>query len=280
MPGDIAIGDPEGITFVPPQLAEKVADDTEMDHLVDEWGHTMLREGKYTPGQIDAKWTKQMVEEFNAWLEKRGSKLRMPPPEIIRIIEFRFLDAMASSSRSQSRSGDPRFCQAACSRNRRESCSATILSSPGCSMNEFMASPGRVFTGLRSQWTGFELRSSLRGLLWRQGNAGRVPRDAHVRHVIGDVGHEERCAHSRNLRDFARDPFQPGLPFLGQCVVVFREKTFERLNHAQDFFLAHFLAAAQCVFMRAVVEQGIRPPYLCGRSKGQRTAARESPSLR
>jgi len=80
MPGDIALGDPEGVTFIPPQLAEKVADDTEMDHLVDEWGHTMLREGKYTPGQIDNRWTKAMVEEFNAWLEKRGSKLRMPVP--------------------------------------------------------------------------------------------------------------------------------------------------------------------------------------------------------
>ncbi len=78
MPGDIAIGDPEGITFVPPQLAGKVADDTEMDHLIDEWGHTMLREGKYTPGQIDSKWTKEMIEQFNAWLEKKGSKLRMP----------------------------------------------------------------------------------------------------------------------------------------------------------------------------------------------------------
>jgi regulator of RNase E activity RraA len=78
MPGDIAIGDPEGITFVPPQLAAKLADETEMDHMIDEWGHTMLREGKYTPGQIDAKWTPQMIEEFNAWLEKKGSKLRMP----------------------------------------------------------------------------------------------------------------------------------------------------------------------------------------------------------
>ena len=78
MPGDIAIGDPEGVTFVPPQLAEKVADDTEMDHLVDEWGHMMLREGKYTPGQIDNKWTKEMIEQFNAWLRKKGSKLRMP----------------------------------------------------------------------------------------------------------------------------------------------------------------------------------------------------------
>jgi 4-hydroxy-4-methyl-2-oxoglutarate aldolase len=80
MPGDIAIGDPEGVTFVPPQLAEKIADETEMDHLVDEWGHMMLREGKYTPGQIDSKWTKQMVLEFNTWAEKKGSKLRMPVP--------------------------------------------------------------------------------------------------------------------------------------------------------------------------------------------------------
>ena len=78
MPGDIAIGDPEGVTFVPPQLAEKLADETEMDRLVDEWGHSMLREGKYTPGQIDAKWTPKMIEEFNAWLGKKGSKLRMP----------------------------------------------------------------------------------------------------------------------------------------------------------------------------------------------------------
>ena len=38
MPGDIAVSDPEGITFIPPQLAEKVADHAEMDHLVDEWG--------------------------------------------------------------------------------------------------------------------------------------------------------------------------------------------------------------------------------------------------
>jgi 4-hydroxy-4-methyl-2-oxoglutarate aldolase len=78
MPGDIALGDPEGVTFVPPQLAEKLADETEMDHLIDEWGHTMLREGRYTPGQIDAKWTKEMVQQFNAWLAQKGSKRRLP----------------------------------------------------------------------------------------------------------------------------------------------------------------------------------------------------------
>ena len=77
MPGDVAVSDPEGITFVPPQLAQEVADQAQMTHMVDEWGHTMLRQGKYTPGQIDRKWTKEMIEEFNQWLEQKGSKLRM-----------------------------------------------------------------------------------------------------------------------------------------------------------------------------------------------------------
>ncbi len=80
MPGDVVVGDPEGVTFIPPQLADKVADDSEMDRLVDEWGHMMLREGKYTPGQIDSKWTRDMVRAFNKWAEQKGSKLRQPEP--------------------------------------------------------------------------------------------------------------------------------------------------------------------------------------------------------
>jgi regulator of RNase E activity RraA len=77
MPGDVAVSDPEGITFIPPHLAQKVAEEAEMTHLIDEWGHMMLREGKYTPGQIDGKWTKPMIDEFNKWVEQKGSKLRM-----------------------------------------------------------------------------------------------------------------------------------------------------------------------------------------------------------
>jgi 4-hydroxy-4-methyl-2-oxoglutarate aldolase len=76
MPGDVVLGDPEGVTFIPPQFAEKIAEDSELGRLIDEWGHRMLREGKYTPGQIDAKWTKEMNEEFNRWAEQKGSKLR------------------------------------------------------------------------------------------------------------------------------------------------------------------------------------------------------------
>ena len=78
MSGDVAIGDAEGVTFVPPHRAEKLADQTEMDPMIDEWGPMMLREGKYTPGEIDGKRMPKMIEGFNAWLGKRGSKLRMP----------------------------------------------------------------------------------------------------------------------------------------------------------------------------------------------------------
>ncbi|HEV2246265.1 MAG TPA: RraA family protein [Terriglobia bacterium] len=81
MPGDIAVSDPEGITFIPPQLVGQVADHAEMDHLVDDWGFMMLREKKYSPGQIDGRWTPQMIEEFNAYAAKQGSKLRMKAPE-------------------------------------------------------------------------------------------------------------------------------------------------------------------------------------------------------
>jgi 4-hydroxy-4-methyl-2-oxoglutarate aldolase len=78
VPGDVAVSDPEGITFIPPELAQEVIDKAQMTHLVDEWGHQMLREGRYTPGEIDRRWSKPMIEEFNEWLELKGSKLRMP----------------------------------------------------------------------------------------------------------------------------------------------------------------------------------------------------------
>ncbi|MFN8006296.1 MAG: RraA family protein [Terriglobia bacterium] len=79
LPGDIVLSDVEGLTFIPPHLAEEVGDKAQMTHLVDEWGHMMLREGKYKPGEVDGKWSKQMIDEFNQWAEQKGSKLRMKP---------------------------------------------------------------------------------------------------------------------------------------------------------------------------------------------------------
>jgi len=76
MPGDVAVTDPEGVTFIPPQLCKEVADKAELTHLVDEWGHMMLRQQKYTPGEIDGKWTHQMTEGFSQFCASKGSTQR------------------------------------------------------------------------------------------------------------------------------------------------------------------------------------------------------------
>jgi 4-hydroxy-4-methyl-2-oxoglutarate aldolase len=74
MPGDLVISDPEGVVFVPPQLAEKLVDSSERTQLRDRWGHQMLREGKYTPGQIDTRWTPEMTAEFEKWAAEQRKK--------------------------------------------------------------------------------------------------------------------------------------------------------------------------------------------------------------
>jgi 4-hydroxy-4-methyl-2-oxoglutarate aldolase len=76
MPGDVVLGDPEGVVFVPPHLADEVVTTAEDIHDRDEWGHQMLREGKYTPGQIDTRWSKEMEEDFERWRKAKQSQQR------------------------------------------------------------------------------------------------------------------------------------------------------------------------------------------------------------
>ena len=67
MPGDVVLGRREGIIFIPPHLAEQVVTRSEDVRLRDEFGHQRLREGKYTPGEIDRKWTPNIEEDFEGW---------------------------------------------------------------------------------------------------------------------------------------------------------------------------------------------------------------------
>jgi len=71
MPGDIVLGDPEGLMFIPPQLAEKVVDTAEDVQRRDKWSHLMLEQGTYTPGQLDTTWTEDIEADFDRWVEHR-----------------------------------------------------------------------------------------------------------------------------------------------------------------------------------------------------------------
>ena len=70
MPGDVVLGGREGILFIPAHLAEEVVETSEIISLRDEFGHLRLRQGKYTPGQIDSKWTPEIEKDFADWLAK------------------------------------------------------------------------------------------------------------------------------------------------------------------------------------------------------------------
>ena len=75
MPGDVVLGKKEGVIFIPAHLAQEVVESSEIIRLRDEFGHLRLREGKYTPGQIDRKWSDEIEKDFTDWLKGKGQEL-------------------------------------------------------------------------------------------------------------------------------------------------------------------------------------------------------------
>lgn len=82
MPGDVVLGKGRGVIFIPPHLAEKVVTTSEIIRLRDAFGKLRLREGKYTPGEIDRRWTDNIEEDFSRWLEDHMDELSVPKEAI------------------------------------------------------------------------------------------------------------------------------------------------------------------------------------------------------
>jgi len=85
-PGDIVLAKREGIIFIPAHLAEKVVTESEAMMLRDMFGHQRLKEGKYTPGQIDGRWTPEIQNDFRSWLKKNIDELPVPKDVIEEIL--------------------------------------------------------------------------------------------------------------------------------------------------------------------------------------------------
>lgn len=68
LPGDIVLGTPTGVIFIPPHLAEEVVVQSEETRLRDRFAKQRLAEGRYTPGQVDvAVWDPAIEEDFHVW---------------------------------------------------------------------------------------------------------------------------------------------------------------------------------------------------------------------
>jgi hypothetical protein len=61
---------------------EEVVLNAEFIGLKDEFGHLRLRQGKYTPGQIDAQWSDDIKKDFLRWLDETPGKLPMTKQEL------------------------------------------------------------------------------------------------------------------------------------------------------------------------------------------------------
>ena len=72
LPGDVVLGTRAGVTFIPPHLAEEIAEFSELTRLRDEFGKLRLAEGTYTSSQIDTMtWEPEIDADFARWRESR-----------------------------------------------------------------------------------------------------------------------------------------------------------------------------------------------------------------
>ena len=52
MPGDLVVGDSEGVYFIPPEFVQPVLDNADVIHIHDEWTRMKFDEGKYKSSEI------------------------------------------------------------------------------------------------------------------------------------------------------------------------------------------------------------------------------------
>ena len=71
VPGDVVLGTSTGVIFIPPHLAEEVVDRSEEIRLKDEFGQQRIREGVYTPGEVDREFSDDMNRDFEEWKANR-----------------------------------------------------------------------------------------------------------------------------------------------------------------------------------------------------------------
>ena len=77
MPGDLVLGDREGVYFIPPQLAQEVVDKADETHIHDEWTRLKFDEGKYKSSDIySSPRDPELKKEYDEYLKKRLAEIR------------------------------------------------------------------------------------------------------------------------------------------------------------------------------------------------------------
>jgi len=77
MPGDLVVGDREGVYFIPPALVEEVLDRADETHIHDEWTRMKFDEGKYKSSDIySTPRDPALKQEYQEYLKRRLQEIR------------------------------------------------------------------------------------------------------------------------------------------------------------------------------------------------------------
>jgi len=89
LPGDLVIAQREGVLFVPAHMAEQVVSTAEFVIRKDQFGFEVVRNGRYTTGQIDSQWTDEIKVDFLKWLEQHPELGKMTRAELDKMMSKR-----------------------------------------------------------------------------------------------------------------------------------------------------------------------------------------------
>jgi len=77
MPGDLVVGDREGVYFIPPQFVKEIVDHADEIHIHDEWTKMKFDEGKYKSSEIyGSPKDPKLQKEYQEYLKKRLKELQ------------------------------------------------------------------------------------------------------------------------------------------------------------------------------------------------------------
>lgn len=77
LPGDLVVGDREGLNFVAPTRVEQMLDRADTTHVHDEWTRKKFDEGKYKSSEIyGSPRDPELKKEYNEYLKKRLEEIR------------------------------------------------------------------------------------------------------------------------------------------------------------------------------------------------------------
>ncbi|MCX6018994.1 MAG: RraA family protein [Chloroflexi bacterium] len=72
LPGDVILGTPTGVMFIPPHLVQQVVESSEDIRVRDEFGKLRIEQGRWSSGEIDSKWSDAIEADFAEWKKSRS----------------------------------------------------------------------------------------------------------------------------------------------------------------------------------------------------------------